>query len=155
MLSGSHQPLSSAGPVLNILFVCVGNACRSQMAEAFARHLGDGRFRVWSAGSRPLGRITEDTRAVLEEKHLSVTDQYSKGLKEVPLEQMDVVVTMGCEVECSVPPGFRGRVIEWNIADPFANDLDFSRNVRDLIEQRVTALIDQLRLSSKTSAASS
>src|SRR5690242_14850792 len=98
----SPQAPSSADPVMNILFVCIGNACRSQMAEAFARRLGGARFRVWSAGLHPLGRITEDTRAVLEEKHLPISNQYSKGLEEVPLEQMDVVVTMGCEVECPV-----------------------------------------------------
>src|ERR1051326_7678077 len=124
--AAKHEPADGAErpASLNVLFVCVGNACRSQMAEAFARHLGGSLIRIWSAGSRPLGRITEDTQTVLEEKRVSIDGQFSKGLKAVPLEQMDVIVKMGCEVDCPLQAGFRGRVIEWNIPDPFAKDLD-------------------------------
>ena len=131
---------------LNVLFVCFGNACRSQMAEAFANRLGGGRIRAWSAGSHPLGYIIEGTRTVLREKGVLIDGQFSKGLEDVPMERMDVIVTMGCEVECPLPAGFKGQVIEWNIPDPFAHGLDVFRNVRDLIAQQVKELVEELQL---------
>lgn len=124
-----------------ILFVCVGNSCRSQMAEAFARHLGGDAVRASSAGSHPLGWILPDTIAVMAEKGIALDGQRSKGIGEVRVDRMDVVVGMGCEVECPVPVGFKGRVIEWNIPDPYARDLDFFRQVRDQIEAEVQALL--------------
>ena len=136
---------------LNVLFVCFGNACRSQMAEAFANRLGEGRIRAWSAGSHPLGYIIEDTRAVLREKGVLIDGQFSKGLKDVPMEQMDVIVTMGCEVNCPLPAGFKGRVTEWNVPDPFAHGLDFFRNVRDLIARQVRELVEELQPASRAS----
>lgn len=129
-------------PPLNILFVCVGNACRSQMAEALANHLANGRVRAWSAGSSPLGRIVPETFEVLQEKGIALDGHWSKGLQDVSVDAMDVVVGMGCEVVCPVPVGFRGRVIEWNILDPFGRGLDAFRSVRDLIERQVAALLD-------------
>jgi protein-tyrosine-phosphatase len=129
---------------LNILFVCVGNSCRSQMAEALASHLGGGKVRAWSAGSHPLGEITPETYEVMREKGISLEGQWSKGLRDVPIDQMDVVVGMGCEVVCPVPSGFKGRMIEWNIPDPYSRDLVFSRTVRDLIERQVAALLSDL-----------
>jgi len=121
--------------------VCVGNSCRSQMAEAFARHLGGDAVRASSAGSHPLGWILPDTIAVMAEKGIALDGQRSKGVGEVRVDRMDVVVGMGCEVECPVPVGFKGRVIEWNIPDPYARDLDFFRQVRDQIEAEVQALL--------------
>lgn len=132
---------------LNILFVCVGNSCRSQMAEALANHLGQGRVRAWSAGSHPLGEITPETYEVMAEKGITLEGQWSKGLRDVPVAEMDIVVGMGCEVVCPVPAGFQGRVIEWNIPDPYSRDLAFFRSVRDLIERQVTALLSDLDVS--------
>jgi arsenate reductase len=127
---------------LKVLFVCVGNSCRSQMAEALAKRLGDGRVEAWSAGSSPLGRIVPETFDVLEEKGISLDGHSSKGLKDVPVNDMDVVVGMGCEVVCPVPAGFKGRVIEWNIPDPYGRGLDNFRAVRDLIERQVRSLLN-------------
>lgn len=132
---------------LNILFVCVGNSCRSQMAEALANHLGEGRVRARSAGSHPLGEITPETYEVMAEKGITLEGQWSKGLRNVSVAEMDVVVGMGCEVVCPVPAGFQGRVIEWNIPDPYSRDLAFFRSVRDLIERQVTALLSDLDVS--------
>src|SRR5690349_1019273 len=98
----------STSPPTRVLFVCVGNSCRSQMAEAFANQLGADGFRAWSAGSMPLGEIVPPTFQVMREKGLSLDGQWSKGLKDVPLDSMDVVVGMGCEVNCPVPAGFKG-----------------------------------------------
>lgn len=136
-------PEREAHPV-KILFVCIGNSCRSQMAEAFANHLGQGKVRAESAGSHPLGTIIPETHKVLLEKGIRLDGHWSKGLRDVPVKEMDVVVGMGCEVACPVPPGFRGRVIEWNIPDPYGNDLDYFRSVRDMIEENVSALLRDL-----------
>ena len=129
---------------LNVLFVCVGNSCRSQMAEGLARQLGRGRVRAWSAGSHPLGEIIPETYEIMSEKGIALEGQWSKGLRDVPVADMDVVVGMGCDVVCPIPAGFKGRVIEWNIADPYGRDLAFYRSVRDLIERQVAALLSDL-----------
>src|SRR5712692_4241714 len=126
----------SPRPPVNVLFVCIGNSCRSQMAEALANKIGQGRVRAWSAGSSPLGEIISETYQVLREKGISLEGHWSKGLHEIPVADMDVVVGMGCEVTCPVPAGFKGRVIEWNIPDPYNRDLLFFRSVRDLIERQ-------------------
>jgi len=135
---------SSSNVPLNILFVCIGNSCRSQMAEALAKQAGKGRIRAWSAGSSPLGEIIPQTHEVLREKGLTLKGHWSKGLKDVDVSKMDVVVGMGCEVQCPVPLGFKGHVIEWNIPDPYGHDLAFFRDVRDSIERQVKALLDDL-----------
>ena len=129
---------------LQVLFVCVGNSCRSQMAEAFANHLGNGRVRVYSAGSYPLGTIIPETHRVMEEKGITLTGQWSKGLNDVPVAEVDVVVSMGCEVVCPVPKGFKGRIVEWDIPDPYNGGIVLFRRVRDLIEQEVTGLLGGL-----------
>ena len=133
----------STAPV-KILFICVGNACRSQMAEAFANHLSTGRVQAFSAGSHPYGSIVDDTSIVMSEKGVSLEGQSSKGLDDVAVADMDVVVTMGCEVECPLPDGFKGRLVDWNIPDPFARNMKTFRNVRDLIERQVAGLLADL-----------
>ena len=135
---------------INLLFVCLGNSCRSQMAEALTRRLGEGKVRAWSAGSRPLGYILPETAEILAEKEISIDGQWSKGLKDVPVGEMDYVISMGCEVSCPVPVGFKGRVIEWNIPDPYGHDLDFFRSVRDLVEQHVRSLLEGALASDKS-----
>jgi arsenate reductase len=131
---------------INVLFVCIGNSCRSQMAEALANHLGRGKVCASSAGSRPLGYILPQTAEVLAEKGISLDGQWSKGIGEVPVDDMDYVVTMGCEVSCPVPLGFKGKVIEWNVPDPYSHDLEFFRSVRGLIEENVRSLLASLAL---------
>ncbi len=138
------KPANAKGRPVEVLFVCLGNSCRSQMAEALANHLGRGRVRGWSAGSRPLGYILPETGEVLREKGIVLDGHRSKGLNDVPVADMDIVVGMGCEVECPVPAGFRGRVIEWNIPDPYGHDLAFFRSVRDLVRKQVAALLYEL-----------
>jgi len=140
---------------IKVLFVCVGNSCRSQMAEALANHYGKGRVRAWSAGSRPVGEIIPQTYQVLEEKGISLEGHSSKGLNDIPVAEMDVVVGMGCEVACPVPVGFKGRVIEWNIPDPFGRELSFFRSVRDSIQRQVVALLNDLDRSAEGEQADS
>lgn len=141
----SHVEASNSSSASKVLFLCVGNSCRSQMAEAFLNHLGQGQVRAWSAGSAPLGWITAETYIVMQEKGLALNGHCSKGLGEVPVAEVDVVVGMGCEVVCPVPAGFKGRIVEWNIPDPFLGDLDRYRGVRNLIESHVAALLSEIQ----------
>ena len=136
----------SADPPLKILFVCIGNSCRSPMAEAWANHFGQGKVQAFSAGSYPLGVITGATYEVMQERGISLAGQRSKGLREIPVNEMDVVVGMGCEVMCPVPSGYKGRLIEWSIPDPYNQGIESFRNVRDMIEKQVQALLADLAL---------
>ncbi len=134
----------SINPPVKVLFVCIGNACRSQMAEAWANHFGKGRVQASSAGLYPLGSIAEDTYAVMSEKGIPLDGQWSKSLLGVVVAEMDVVVGMGCEVACPVPAGFEGRVVEWEIPDPFGRGIESFRNVRDMVERQVLGLLADL-----------
>jgi arsenate reductase len=131
--------------MVNVLFVCYGNSCRSQMAEALANHLDDGKVRAFSAGTHPLGMISRGTREVLCEKGIKLAGYWSKGLEDVPISEMDVVVEMGYAVACPLPAGFKGRLIQWNIPDPYGLDHDCFRAVRDLIENEVRTLLAELK----------
>jgi protein-tyrosine-phosphatase len=122
-----------------ILFVCVENSNRSQMAEAFARLHGAGRIEAYSAGSRPSGRINPQAIAAMRERGYDLGQHRSKGLSEIPDVDYDVAVTMGCGDEC---PRVRARRREdWQIPDPKTLPPEQFRQVRDLIEQKVQALL--------------
>jgi arsenate reductase len=138
------MPKPAEEPV-KILFVCIGNACRSQMAEAWARHLGNDEVEVASAGTFPLGEITPETFTVMSEKGISLDGQWSKGLREVAPAEMDVVVCMGRGVLCPLPEDFPGRLKDWKIPDPYGRGLEAFRKARDLIEQEVRALLNELK----------
>ena len=130
--------------MVKILFVCYGNSCRSQMAEALANRLGNGKVRASSAGTNPLGVISSDTRAVLGEKGITLEGQWSKGLGEVPVRDMDVVVEMGYGVECKLPADFKGRLVKWQIPDPYSLGREYFRDVRNLIDGEVRGLLAEL-----------
>ncbi len=135
---------------VKILFVCVGNSCRSQMAEAYVHHLGQGEVSAWSAGSHPLGSILPETVEAMREKGIALDGQWSKGLRDVPLSEMDIIVSMGRDVICPVPPEFRGQRVEWNIPDPYGVELNRFHEVRDLIEKQVRALLAYLKQAKTT-----
>jgi protein-tyrosine-phosphatase len=97
-----------------------------------------------SAGTYPYGSIVDDTSTVMSEKGVSLEGHWSKGLRAIPLAEMDVVVRMGREVEVPLPANLKGCAIEWNIPDPFARGLETFRNVRDMIERQVLVLLADL-----------
>ena len=132
--------------MVKVLFVCYGNSCRSPMAEALANQLGNGKFQAFSAGTHPLGTISFDTRAVLGEKGITLQGYWSKGLEDVPVSDMDVVVEMGYGVKCKLPAEFKGRLIKWQIPDPFLLGREYFRDVRDLIESEVRRLLAELEV---------
>jgi len=127
---------------LRILFLCTGNACRSQMAEAFARLHGKGSVEACSAGSRPSGRINPHAIASMKELGYDLAAHTSKSLDEVPSGEYDLVVTMGCGDACPVVRATRRE--EWNIPDPKTLPPDQFRLVRDEIERQVKALLSRL-----------
>lgn len=125
-----------------VLFVCVENSNRSQMAEAFARMHGAGRVLASSAGSRPSGRINPKAIAAMQELGYNLNAHASKGLAEFDGQEFDAAVTMGCGDEC---PLVRAKVrLEWQIPDPKELSPDRFREVRDLIECKVKELLDSL-----------
>lgn len=126
---------------MRVLFVCVENANRSQMAEAFARMLGGDRVEAWSAGSRPSGVVNPKAVAAMRELGYDLAAHGSKSLADLPHEEFDLVATMGCGDSC---PQVRAvRRADWTIPDPKHLPDDEFRGVRDLIRERVrAALID-------------
>lgn len=114
------------------------------MAEALANHLGRDKVRAWSAGAYPLGWIPSETREVLEEKGIALDGHRSKGIKDVPLAEMDVVVEMEPGLAGELLRDCRGHVMAWDIPDPFNGDVELFRTVRDIIERHVNALLSEL-----------
>jgi arsenate reductase len=126
----------------HILFVCVENSCRSQMAEGFARALGKDRVSAWSSGSCPSGRVDPRAIAFMQERGIDLTGHRSKGLDELPPFPWDYVVTMGCGDACPLVEA-RHRV-DWDLPDPKGLDDPGFRKVRDQIERHVEALLAEL-----------
>jgi arsenate reductase len=132
------------GRAKRVLFVCVENSCRSQMAEAFGILHGAGRIEAVSAGSRPSGRVNPKAIASMAEIGYGLDKHVSKSLVEIPDVEYDVAVTMGCGDQC---PLVRARKREdWGIPDPKEMPPDQFRAVRDEIEAKVIALLESLRM---------
>ena len=125
-----------------ILFVCIENSNRSQMAEAFARLHGQGKVEAFSAGSRPSGQINPKAIAAMQEVGYDLTSHQSKSLHEIPAGEYEVAVTMGCGDAC--PNVQSKRREEWQIPDPRHMTPEEFREVRDLIEAKVKDLLGTL-----------
>lgn len=125
--------------VKRIVFVCVENSNRSQMAEAFARIHGSGQVEAFSAGSRPSGRVNPKAVAAMQELGYDLTAHTSKGLEAFNGQPVDVAVTMGCGDEC--PLVIAQRREDWQIPDPRDMTPEEFRAVRDLIESKVKELL--------------
>ena len=125
-----------------IIFVCVENSNRSQMAEAFARMHAAGKVEAVSAGSRPSGRVNPKAIEAMKEVGYDLTSHTSKGLDDFNGKEFDAAVTMGCGDEC--PLVLAPRRVDWNIPDPKDMTPEQFREVRDLIEAKVKELIETL-----------
>ena len=131
-----------------VLFVCIGNACRSQMAEGFAKRYGSDAAEVSSAGLSPASFIPELTKAVMMDKNISLEGQSPKGIEVFPKVQWDVVVNIS---GLPLPHLQAGRIVEWKIQDPMGQRQLVHERVRDEIENLVMRLILELRVQSKRS----
>ena len=128
----------------SILFVCYGNACRSIMAEALAKHHWGEKLEVASAGVVALGYIPEETKNVLKEVGVSTDGLYSKGLSEVDIDGFDLILDLVLyPLEGMIPPSFEGKVIPWQVRDPFMEGLDSFRQTRNDIEWLVTEKLSE------------
>ncbi|MBM7517641.1 arsenate reductase ArsC [Nocardioides nitrophenolicus] len=125
-----------------VLFVCVHNAGRSQMAAAFLQHLAGDRIEVLSAGSQPADQVNPVAVAAMAEVGVDIGARQPKVLTDAAVRQADVVVTMGCGDECPFFPGKRYE--DWVLDDPAGQDLAAVRPIRDEIRRRVTALVADL-----------
>ena len=126
----------------SVLFVCVHNAGRSQMAAGFLEHLGGDRVNVYSAGSAPKDSINQTAVEAMREKGIDISGRTPKVLTPESVQASDVVVTMGCGDAC---PFFPGKKYEdWVLEDPAGKGLDEVRRIRDEIEKRVIGLLEEL-----------
>ena len=125
--------------MIRILFLCVENSCRSQMAEGFARALGRDHVDAASAGSCPSGQVDTRTIAFMREVGVNISRQRSKGLDSIPARVWDYIVTMGCGDACPTVPAHHR--IDWDLPDPGLLDDEGFRHVRDAIAGRVAALL--------------
>jgi arsenate reductase (thioredoxin) len=130
----SHKP--------SVLFVCVHNAGRSQMAAGWLRHLAGDQVEVRSAGSAPADTVNPAAVEAMREVGIDITDQTPKLLEYETAQDSDVIITMGCGDACPIFPGKRYE--DWKLADPAGKDVEAVRPVRDEIKDRIEALLPDL-----------
>jgi arsenate reductase (thioredoxin) len=131
-----------AKDVPEVLFVCVQNAGRSQMAAALLDHYAEGRVHVRSAGSSPADQINPDVVAAMAELGIDVGKEFPKPMTDEVVEAADAVITMGCGDACPIYPGKRYE--DWEVGDPADAALDGVRRIRDHIALRVRRLLDEI-----------
>ena len=134
----------SGAPRPAVLFVCVHNAGRSQMAAAFLRRLAGDRVEVLSAGSAPAAVVNPVAAAAMAEVGVELAGERPKLLHDATVRRADVVITMGCGDTCPIYPGKRYE--DWEVADPAGKSIGGVRPIRDEIERRVRALVAELSL---------
>jgi arsenate reductase len=127
---------------IEVLFVCVHNAGRSQMAAALLDRLGAGRVRVRSAGSEPARSLNPTVVEAMREVGIDIGREFPKPLSDESVRGADVVITMGCGDACPIYPGKRYE--DWDLEDPADKDLETVRRIRSEIEVRVTRLLEEL-----------
>ena len=128
--------------VPSVLFLCVHNAGRSQMAAAWSRHLAAGRAAIHSGGSEPAAELNPAVVEAMREVGISLADEFPKRWTDEVARAASVIVTMGCGDSCPVYPGV--RYVDWELDDPAGRELADVRHIRDDIEGRVRALLTEL-----------
>jgi protein-tyrosine-phosphatase len=125
-----------------VLFVCVHNAGRSQMAAGYLAHLADGQVNVMSAGSEPAHELNPVAVEVMAEEGIDIAGAAPQILTPEAVEESDAVITMGCGDTCPIYPGKRYE--DWDLADPAGQGVESVRRIRDEIKRRVTDLLFEL-----------
>jgi len=137
---------------VNVLFVCIQNAGRSQIAEALFRREAAGRHDARSAGSKPTSHVHVQVAEAMRELGVEIADRTPRRLDRSDTEWADVIVTMGCGDACPYVPG--KRYVDWELEDPHGGPIERVREIRDEIGRRVAQLVDELDGSRRTSVAS-
>ncbi len=128
-------------PTKTILFVCVENAGRSQMAEGFFKQYSPEGFQVASAGTKPISEINPVAIEAMNEVGIDITNQKSKELTEEMIHTSDKIINMGCMDKEACPSLFLNNLLDWNIEDPKGKPIEKVREIRDEIDQRVKELV--------------
>jgi arsenate reductase len=131
--------------VRKIVFVCVENSARSQMAEAFAKKYAPKDFEILSGGTMPAREVNPTVVEVMREKGIDLSGNIPKPVTPEMVEGADVIVTMGCEAENFCPAPLLKRVIDWGIPSPKSKSVDEVRAIRDRIEEKVKKLLEEMR----------
>jgi arsenate reductase len=138
--SGKNRDMSPSRPT--VLFVCVHNAGRSQMAAGFLRYLGDGAVDVYSAGTAPADQINPVAIAAMEEVGIDIRQAVPELLHSETVRASDIVITMGCGDQCPVFPGIHYE--DWALEDPAGKGIEQVRVIRNDIRRRVENLLTQI-----------
>jgi arsenate reductase (thioredoxin) len=137
-----ERPVDDSRP--SVLFLCVHNAGRSQMALGFFQHLAGDRAVAWSGGSEPADAVNPSAVAAMAERGIDISSEHPKRWTDEVVRAADVVVSMGCGDTCPVFPG--KRYVDWELDDPAGRSVAEVRPVRDEIERRVRQLLDELHV---------
>lgn len=127
---------------VKVAFVCTGNSCRSQMAEGWARRLGNDTFEVYSAGTQPTDEVNVSAIRVMKEAGVDISDHQPKLLTDIP-DEVDILIKMGCGVDCPYLPHTYEE--DWGLADPVGKPIDEFRRIRDEVKQKVERLIERVK----------
>jgi len=132
--------------MIRVLFICIGNSCRSPMAEGFANYYGNHLLEASSAGSHPAGIIQPETIQIMQESGIDISRQTSKGFRDVKLEWMDWVIVLEVSLAGSIRlPSRKTQQLNWPVADPIGRSMDVYRAVRDEIQVKVLDFIEKIR----------
>jgi multimeric flavodoxin WrbA/protein-tyrosine-phosphatase len=127
-----------------VIFVCRENACRSQMASAFAQFLAGDKIDVTNGGSEPAEKINPDMVKVMHEKGIDMAFRSPRSIEEaIANDTPELIITMGCGEQCPVVPG--AKITDWDLPDPAGKSIDFMRNIRDEVEKKVVNLISEIK----------
>ncbi len=139
-----HNKCFASLKLKKLLFVCVENAGRSQMAEAFAQYYGKGNLEAHSAGTKPASRVNPTVAAVMKEKGIDLSRNQPRMLDSKIVEEADMVITMGCNVEEFCPAPMLKKAVDWGLDDPKGKPVEEVRRIRDEIERRVLQLLRKI-----------
>lgn len=128
----------------NVLFVCIENAGRSQMAEAFTKHHGKRKVEAVSAGTMPSEEVNPLVVQVMKEKEIDISQNKPKHINNQMVQEADIIIVMGCSAEGFCPAPLLNKVVEWGIEDPKGKPIEKVRQIRDEIEEKVKKLIENL-----------
>lgn len=127
-----------------VLFVCVENAGRSQMAEAFAKHYGKGKIEATSAGTMPSKEVNPVVIQAMREKGIDISKNKPNPLSTKIIQEAEKIVVMGCDAQGFCPASLLKKVVEWELEDPKGKSIEKVRKIRDMIERKVKNLISKI-----------